>query len=169
MEHPFCPNGANVVYQNSEGLIPVVQDIKTGMWQLPGGGVEAGESFEDTAVREFYEETGFVIFPDELVRIADFDQRVIHPRTGQIVDGTLRLFAIHLVWGEIRVGSNSEIKEARFMSPEEIVLNREKFNIAYVRLVLHYLRWRDGLTPVSFQGRLAEPIECLMPTAALAV
>jgi 8-oxo-dGTP pyrophosphatase MutT (NUDIX family) len=34
-------------------------------WELPGGGVEAGESFVDTAVREIAEETGF-----ELARAA---------------------------------------------------------------------------------------------------
>jgi len=35
-------------------------------WELPGGGVEAGETFVDTAVREIAEETGFTLARDEV-------------------------------------------------------------------------------------------------------
>lgn len=35
-------------------------------WELPGGGMEAGESIAATAVREIAEETGFVLHPDAL-------------------------------------------------------------------------------------------------------
>ncbi len=35
-------------------------------WELPGGGVEAGESFAQTAVRELAEETGFEFGPADV-------------------------------------------------------------------------------------------------------
>jgi 8-oxo-dGTP pyrophosphatase MutT (NUDIX family) len=35
-------------------------------WELPGGGVEPGESYADTAVREMHEETGFLLDPTTL-------------------------------------------------------------------------------------------------------
>jgi 8-oxo-dGTP pyrophosphatase MutT (NUDIX family) len=38
----------------------------TGWWELPGGGIDAGESYLDAAVREVREETGLVITPDQL-------------------------------------------------------------------------------------------------------
>jgi 8-oxo-dGTP pyrophosphatase MutT (NUDIX family) len=35
-------------------------------WELPGGGIEPGESYQQTAVRELAEETGLVISPDQV-------------------------------------------------------------------------------------------------------
>jgi 8-oxo-dGTP pyrophosphatase MutT (NUDIX family) len=36
-------------------------------WDIPKGGVEAGESFAEAAVRELREETGLVVAPSDLV------------------------------------------------------------------------------------------------------
>lgn len=38
-----------------------------GQWDIPGGTVEKGESLEDAAVRECFEETGFVATCGELI------------------------------------------------------------------------------------------------------
>jgi 8-oxo-dGTP pyrophosphatase MutT (NUDIX family) len=35
-------------------------------WELPGGGIEPGESYQQTAVREIAEETGLAISPDQV-------------------------------------------------------------------------------------------------------
>ncbi|MDZ4826739.1 MAG: NUDIX domain-containing protein [Actinomycetota bacterium] len=47
-------------------------------WLTPGGGADEGESLEDAAVREVFEETGLRITPDQLgpivaTRTADFE------------------------------------------------------------------------------------------------
>jgi 8-oxo-dGTP diphosphatase len=41
-------------------------------WQLPGGGMEAGESPEQTAIRELREETGFDVELDALIGVDVF-------------------------------------------------------------------------------------------------
>src|SRR5262245_21390816 len=49
-------------------------------WELPGGGIEADESFRDAAVRELHEETGLALPP----------QHVDEPRWRRFVEYTYR-------------------------------------------------------------------------------
>jgi len=62
------------------------------VWVLPGGGIEAGETREQAAIRETREETGYEIAIDRLVG------RYWHPQTPG--GGSVRyLFAGHIVGG----------------------------------------------------------------------
>ena len=59
-----------IVYdKTTEKYLGVKTGTNNGLW-LPGGGSEKGESFEDTAIRELAEETGFKEF-DEIVALGD--------------------------------------------------------------------------------------------------
>jgi 8-oxo-dGTP pyrophosphatase MutT (NUDIX family) len=53
-------------------------------WELPGGGMEPGESVAATAVRELAEETGFRVGPDE-VGPARWSRTVTYVRRGRRV------------------------------------------------------------------------------------
>ena len=56
------------------GILPVREDGRmlllqrpTGTWEPPAGRLQPGESFEEGAVRELYEETGMLIFPEHII------------------------------------------------------------------------------------------------------
>ena len=55
-----------VVIKSDQGKILLAKPNYKKSWQLPGGGVDNGESPEDAAVREVQEELGLVISKDGL-------------------------------------------------------------------------------------------------------
>ncbi|MCM3720081.1 NUDIX hydrolase [Fictibacillus phosphorivorans] len=57
---PLILPGSVVIIENEKGEI-LLQHRKDGGWGLPGGLMELGESFEETAIREVKEETGLDI------------------------------------------------------------------------------------------------------------
>ncbi|WP_193366474.1 NUDIX hydrolase [Inquilinus limosus] len=56
-------------------------------WELPGGGIDPGETYLDAGVRELREETGFIVAPDQ-VGPANWQRRAsfIHRRTRHLQD-----------------------------------------------------------------------------------
>jgi 8-oxo-dGTP pyrophosphatase MutT (NUDIX family) len=42
------------------------EEAPNGWWELPGGGIDPGESYLDAAVREMKEETGLVLDPTQV-------------------------------------------------------------------------------------------------------
>ena len=53
--------GARIVIEDSEGRILLQQRSDFGVWGLPGGNAEEGESLESVVVREVVEETGLTV------------------------------------------------------------------------------------------------------------
>ncbi len=76
-------------------------DSKTnpGKWELPGGKVDQGESFDKALIREVYEETNLKISLDSVVGTSQQNLpliRAVHIiMSGKIVDGELNLSSEH--------------------------------------------------------------------------
>ena len=87
-----------------------------GLYTLPGGGVELGETLEEAVIREVREETALEVAP---VALAGYRQAIARDEAGRIERHFVILpFAARWIAGEIML--NEELAEARWLRPAEI-------------------------------------------------
>ena len=81
-ENPYPANRPKVlvinraIIINSKNKILLVEraeenDYRSGLWELPGGKLDIGETLEENLLREVYEETGLKIKPQKRQHIND--------------------------------------------------------------------------------------------------
>lgn len=118
-EYPDSPRvGVGAVVQREGRVLLVRRGVAPaeGLWAIPGGALELGETLQDAAAREILEETGITIRAGEPVftcdvMVRDDDGRVRFHYV--IVD-----LAADYVSGEVMGGDDA--LEARWIAPEEL-------------------------------------------------
>lgn len=63
--------GAVVIKANQALVVQITYGPNKGMWMIPGGYVDPGESLEEACIREVKEETGLNVKPLEIIGIRD--------------------------------------------------------------------------------------------------
>ncbi len=87
-----------------------------GLYTLPGGGVELGETLEEAVIREVREETALAIAP---VALAGYRQAIARDAAGRIERHFVILpFAARWIAGKISL--NEELAEAHWLRPAEL-------------------------------------------------
>jgi ADP-ribose pyrophosphatase YjhB (NUDIX family) len=87
-----------------------------GLYTLPGGGVELGETLEQAVIREVHEETALDIAPVDLV---GYRQAIARDGAGRVERHFVILpFAARFIGGEISL--NEELAEAHWLVPADI-------------------------------------------------
>jgi len=76
-------------------------------WVIPGGGMDPGESEEQTAIREVAEETGLVLSPEELIGPVA-RRRVVHGYSDQVIEQDETFFVARVSAFEVDVAGHTE-------------------------------------------------------------
>lgn len=93
-----------VIITDDEGKILIIKrsshsKTNPGKWELPGGKVDQGESFDQALLREVYEETGLKISLDHVVGVSEQNLHIIRAvhiiMAGNIIGGEMNLSSEH--------------------------------------------------------------------------
>jgi 8-oxo-dGTP diphosphatase len=95
-----------------DGRLLLTQRADLPVWVLPGGGIEAGESAAEAAVREAREETGLTVSPTRLVGVYS------RPRWRRGGSHEL-LFAAEPIAGTLRP-QPGEVRDLRYCAPDDL-------------------------------------------------
>jgi len=129
------PSAAVAVLDEKKRLLCGLHSDKN-IWVIPGGLIEPGEHPADAAVRETWEETGFIVEPTALLGVFGGPLKVIHYPNGDIASYTGIVFRARVVGGTMRP-DQSEILQVDYFSRQELAK-------------LSYAKWMDAAFDAIF-------------------
>lgn len=119
---PIIMCGANVILLNGKDEILLHHRVDRDWWGLPGGAIELGESLEETASREVFEEVGLSCGEIKLFNVYSGEELYYKYPDGNEVYNVTTTYICKDYSGEIVVDP-SEGRDARFFSLNEIPSN----------------------------------------------
>ncbi|MQS06111.1 NUDIX domain-containing protein [Streptomyces alkaliphilus] len=109
---------ASAVVTDDRGRILLQRRRDSGLWALPGGGMEMTDSLPGTAVREVREETGLEVEITGLVGTYTDPRHVIAYSDGEVRRQFNVCFTARIVGGTLAISDEST--ELRFVAPGEL-------------------------------------------------
>ena len=125
---PILAVSAAIIRDNRVLIVRRATPPAEGLYTLPGGGVEAGESLHDAIKREVLEETGISIEP---ITLAGHREAIRRDADGKIARHfVIMAFACRWIAGEPVL--NEELSEARWLDLPEIAMLKTTDGLAEI-------------------------------------
>lgn len=145
--------GAGVIVENNQGDWLVVKKTYSGLkgvWSIPAGFVQEGETVDMAAIREVKEETCIDI---QIIGMAGFRSGVIR---GEISDNMAVFYAKKVDENQICIAQENEISEVCWLSPEQLAHDQTASlmlqEMARNRIERHTLAQIDSFNPGDVFG-----------------
>lgn len=120
---PLMMPAAAVILSDKDGRILLQHRSDNDCWGLPGGSMEMGETFEDTARREASEETGLTVGELTLFCLHSGQEAFYEYPNGHQVYVTAAIFTSSDFSGEIRLDEDESLEVkwfARTQLPDQL-------------------------------------------------
>ncbi|HYT64802.1 MAG TPA: NUDIX hydrolase [Vicinamibacterales bacterium] len=104
-QQPVIGVGAVVLFEGRVVLVKRAHEPLQGQWNLPGGGVELGETLEAACAREVVEETGLLVRVGPVIEV--FDRIMFDADRKVQYHFVLVDYLCHATGGALRCGSDA--------------------------------------------------------------
>ncbi|MGR3938784.1 NUDIX hydrolase [Streptomyces sp. BRA346] len=139
---------ASAVVADDAGRILLQRRRDSGLWALPGGGMEMTDSLPGAAVREVKEETGFDVEITGLVGTYTDPRHVIAYSDGEVRRQFNVCFTARITGGRLAISDEST--ELRFVPPGELA-DLPMHHTQRLR-IQHFLDHRERPTSADAEG-----------------
>ena len=113
---PYLAVSAAIIRDGKLLIVRRARPPAYGLFTLPGGGVEIGETLHQAIIREVREETGLTIEP---LGLAGHREAIARDRDGKVERHFVILpFTARWIAGDVAL--NEELAEARWIAPAEL-------------------------------------------------
>ena len=138
---PLIQCGASVIVENCRGEILLQLRGDNGCWGYAGGAVELGESVEDAAARELFEETGLTSGKLELFGVFSGEGlHYVYPNGDEV--SNIDIVYICRDYSGALAFDGFEVKDIRFFTLDALP---EKISPPIVRPLKAYIKHRQSI------------------------
>lgn len=139
---PLITIGVGTIIENDKGEILLQKRKDNGKWGIVGGGMEIGESFEETARREAREEAGIELGELKLAAVCNGPDRFITYPNGDIVYSSSIVFRTKEFSGDIK-NDPEEVFEHRFFGRDSIPEEMNDFDRIFLDI------WKNNTNGIA--------------------